>query len=350
MGGGSMPRRSQPCCPRLARTTSAVANATEVSAEKTISAAASRACSRTRRGAGGVSVAVGASIDPSMTGAMVRGRWCGFAGPGLRPLRCRLGPGKVSQKAAVKAPPVVGSRLAPGKVRQESRVPERAETSPCDPPLELCCVVLLLVRSWAAVLVEVGEVLLGRGVVVAPARRLPDLDAVHRADHDHVAADGGVLAQRHRDRDPALLVGHDLLGAREEHADLVTPAARGHALGAGAVGLLHEHVGREDVEALLLPLCHHEPLRQSVPELGRKDQPPLVVELGGVGAHEEHRAPPRFLLDPPLSPHYSTSLHRQPHRATTPPPGVRSPLDARRSVNRCRTVIVEVAWASRSNA
>ena len=185
-------------------------------------------------------------------------------------------------------------------------------------PLELWCCwsvpgAAVSAAAAGAVLVEVGEVLLGGGVVVAPAGGLPDLDAVHRADHDHVAADRGVLAQRHRDRDPALLVGHDLLGAREEHADLVTPAARGHPLGAGAVGLLHEHVRREDVEALLLPLCHHEPLRQSVPELGREDQPPLVVELGGVGAHEEHRAPPRFLLDPPLSP---TLLHFPPPSTT----------------------------------
>ena len=87
--------------PEVADTRRAVASATDVNAEKAMSAAASRACSRTRRGAGGVSVArnfIDRPFDDSC--------WCcgegvrveGFAGPGLRPLRCRLGPGKVSKR------------------------------------------------------------------------------------------------------------------------------------------------------------------------------------------------------------------------------------------------------------
>src|SRR4029079_7915861 len=106
-----------------------------------------------------------------------------------------------------------------------------------------------------------------------------------------------------------------------------------------AVRLLHEHVGREDVEALLLPLCHHEPLRQSVPELGRKDQPPLVFELRGGGAHKEHRAPPRFLLDPPLSPtipHFTPPSTTNHHYAPSLSSPVRTPSAGEPMPNRDR--------------
>ena len=145
VGGGG--HRRQPCCPRWVITSSAVASATEVNAENAISAAASRAWSRTRRGAGGVSVAVrSASIDPSMTrasGKCVRWsgverveRW-GSQGQVSGRSACRLGPGKVSQKCAHPArgkPPGAGEGASgdePGA--------ERAETSPCDPLLSCAC-------------------------------------------------------------------------------------------------------------------------------------------------------------------------------------------------------------------
>ena len=106
-----------------------------------------------------------------------------------------LGPGKVSQMARSG----VGSRLAPGKVRQEARVRSGPRPRPAIPS-ELWCAAggagqSCVLSPAGHLLSTVGEGLL-LGAVGAPARRVPDLDPVDRADHDHVAGHRGVLPQR----------------------------------------------------------------------------------------------------------------------------------------------------------
>ena len=78
-------------------------------------------------------------------------------------------------------------------------------------------------------------------------------------------------------------------------------------------GELLEGSLRPDGQAAFLSPRHHEPLRELVPELRREEQPALVVELRGVGAHEEHRAPP---LRDPLTEPSSTAHHLTPLPST----------------------------------
>ena len=111
------------------------------------------------------------------------------------------------------------------------------------------------------------------------------------ADDRAVAVEAGVLAQAGRDRDPALLVGHLVGGAGEEHAQVVAGRLAGHRGLAHLLGDRCELVHREDVEAALLPSGDHEAARPAVAELRGQEQPALVVEAGCVGA-EEHGPPP----------------------------------------------------------
>ena len=87
-------------------------------------------------------------------------------------------------------------------------------------------------------------------------------------------------------RDPALLVGPVLGGPHRQEPAVLTRLADGERCLLDAVGHGREVGDREDVEAEVLTLRHHESLRELLPELGRQEEPVLLVELRGVGAHE----------------------------------------------------------------
>src|SRR5205085_2931173 len=101
----------------------------------------------------------------------------------------------------------------------------------------------------------------------------------------------------------ALLVRHVVVRRGEEHPAVVTRTLRGKRDLAQPLGQPAELRRGEDVEAPLLPLGHHQALRQLVAELGRQEQPALVVEARGVRA-EEHPPPPPAVA---TSPRYSTT-------------------------------------------
>lgn len=89
-----------------------------------------------------------------------------------------------------------------------------------------------------------------------------------------------VLTQRHRDGHPTLLVRHLVRGTREEHADIVASLLGGQR---GRPHLLVHPLElscAEDVEAPLLASGEDQSVRQLLAELGRKDQPPLLVQAG----------------------------------------------------------------------
>src|SRR3954452_10234065 len=178
-------------------------------------------------------------------------------------------------------------RLEPGKVPQMTG--SGRETSLCE---SLCSVVSGAGWTWTPpltgedVLAHVGERL---AVLVLPRSdpvRVPDLHAVESADHDHLAAEAGVLLEQRRDRDPPLLVGLVLGGPHRQEPAVLTRLADGERGLLEAVGHGREVGDREDVEAEVLTLGHHESLRELVPELGGQEEPVLLVQLGGVGAHE----------------------------------------------------------------
>src|SRR3954452_5616383 len=183
-----------------------------------------------------------------------------------------------------------------------------------------------------------GELLLLAGEVGVPGLGVPDLDARVGTDDHAVAVEPGVVAQRTRDRHPTLLVRHVVVRGGEEHAAVVAGTLRRQRDLAESLGQPGELGGRKDIKASLLPLCHHESFRQLVPELGRQEQPALVIETWRVGA-EEHAPPPttsacragshcRRVTLPcvtlplwlHLAPLYSTLLPRQPTRRVGAPP------------------------------
>jgi hypothetical protein len=96
----------------------------------------------------------------------------------------------------------------------------------------------------------------------------------------------GVLAQRRRHGDPALLVGCLARGTGEEEALVVAGRL------AGDRRLAHQRVEaaelglREDVEAALLPAGDHQAPAERFAELGRQEEPALVVHPRLVGAEE----------------------------------------------------------------
>src|SRR3954453_23815458 len=157
-----------------------------------------------------------------------------------------------------------------------------------------------------------GELLLLAGEVGGPGLGVPDLHARVGTDDHAVTVEPGVVAQRTRDRHPTLLVRHVVVRGGEEHAAVVAGALRRQRDLTESFGQSGELGGGKDIEASLLPLCHHESLRQLVPELGRQEQPALVVETWRVGA-EEHAPPPtsaRRALPVPLGSPMSGSISR----------------------------------------
>src|SRR3954451_13765076 len=154
-------------------------------------------------------------------------------------------------------------------------------------------------------LVLLGERLLLLRLVGGPGGGVPDLEPRVGADDDAVAVEAGVLPQPGRHGDAALLVGRLVGGAGEEHPAVVAVALRRQRGRLQLLGLRGERPTGEQVEATLLPPCDHHASGQLVTELGRQEQPALVVEARGVGA-EEHGRPT------PLAPMSSTLLHFPP--------------------------------------
>src|SRR3954447_6976767 len=122
------------------------------------------------------------------------------------------------------------------------------------------------------------ELLLGSTEIVGPGRRVPDLDAGVGADDDALPVEPGVLAQRRRNGDAALLVRHLVVCGREEDAAVVTGDAGGEWGLTQPGGDAGELLGGKDIEASLLPLGDHEAGRQLVAELCREEQPALLVQ------------------------------------------------------------------------
>src|SRR4051812_43844678 len=81
------------------------------------------------------------------------------------------------------------------------------------------------------------------------------------------------------------------MGGGEEHAAVVARAFGGQRRLAQPLGEAGELRHREDIETTLLALGDHQALRELVAELGRQEQPALVVQTWRVGA-EEHAPPP----------------------------------------------------------
>src|SRR5918999_854105 len=129
-------------------------------------------------------------------------------------------------------------------------------------------------------------------LLLLPSVRGPQLPVVDRPDHDHVAADPGVVAQRLRDRDPALFVDLVLMDARREDADQAT--------GLGAAALEPDEVVLELGPALPPPqpdasgevLGENDlVVGQLLPEPRRDDQTPLCVDRVTELPGERQRSP-----------------------------------------------------------
>ena len=181
------------------------------------------------------------------------------------------------------------------------------------------------------------------GQVGLPGGGVPDLHPGVRADHHAVPLQPGVVAQRGGIGDPALLVRHLVGGAGEEHPAVVPDRLGRHRRGAQRLGDPGELGHREDVEAALLPLGDHHALRELVPELGRQEQPALLVQAGRVGAEEHRRSPPP--RRPAPSAPASTALHCTPHfptvNAQTSDPALTGPL-------KCQVRRGGAEWGTRS--
>src|SRR5262249_46319031 len=112
------------------------------------------------------------------------------------------------------------------------------------------------------------------------------------ADDDAVPLQAGVVAQRLRDRHPALLVRNLIGGAGEEDPAGVPHRLRGDGGGAQRLGDPLELRGREDVEAAFLALRDHPTSRKFLAVLGRQEQPPLLVQAWRMSAKEHRHSPP----------------------------------------------------------
>src|ERR1700682_2685344 len=134
-----------------------------------------------------------------------------------------------------------------------------------------------------------GEVLFVGLLVVLPCLGVPDLEVLDRTDHHAVLGQVGVATVIGRQRDPALGVGMLFVGGGGEVAE----ECPGIGVAARRLGCpprqLFELIPRVDGEAVVLALGDHQPSCQRVAKLGGQREPPLVVELGRVGA-EKHLA------------------------------------------------------------
>ena len=244
----------------------------------------------------------------------------GVVGPGLQPLRGERVPG--------------AGEGAPG-------AEERVETSPTTRSCEV-------LKSDPAAPPRTGR------RTRAPARRRRwsrprrprPRPGCRRRDDDAVLAQPGVGPQVRRDGDPALLVRRLVGGAGQEHPLVVAGPLAGDRRLPDALEQPGELGVREDVEAALLARGDHEPARQPLAELGRQEQPALVVQPrwwvprnGGADgawwmgrssspgcATSTHLPTPECRPVPHCAPQYSTSLHRQPIRPRFLPGAPISPV------------------------
>src|SRR5262249_34451997 len=114
---------------------------------------------------------------------------------------------------------------------------------------------------------------------VRPVVAVPDLEVLSRARHHDLAVEVGVLHQRRRQRDAALLVGRRLVGRREEEA-----AHRARLAGEAVqpVDLLQlerlPSLEGERPQAPVQPAGDHDPGLEARTELGRHGEPVLLVE------------------------------------------------------------------------
>src|SRR5690606_15130286 len=140
---------------------------------------------------------------------------------------------------------------------------------------------LLRLRITVLVFLQVGP----------PGPGVPDLQPRDSADDHALLGQSGVAAQFRGDRDATLSVRTLFLGAREQVALVRPHRLIGERRLSHSAGQLFKFGTREDEEAMILSLGDHQPTCQRIAELRRQREPPLVVQLRGVGA-EEHRLPP----------------------------------------------------------
>src|SRR5215469_1015468 len=150
-------------------------------------------------------------------------------------------------------------------------------------------------NPWQHLLRRVRKRVFLFGQIGVPRDGVPYLKPGIGADHHAVALQGRVLAQRLRDRDPALLVRHLVRGAGEEDPAVVAHRLCRYGCGAKSLGNASELGLWEYIQAALLTLGQHQTVRQLIPVLRWQDHPALVVKPRSVGA-EKHRP------SPPLSP------------------------------------------------
>src|SRR5680860_337573 len=155
--------------------------------------------------------------------------------------------------------------------------------------------------------------------LLAPARRVPDLEVGELPDDEDVTIERRVLPQRLRDRHSALLVGHDFLGTAEQRP-------RGVPFPVASLGLLvqlgcHllEVLSRVHPQTPVEALGDDRTVSELVPELRRQDHPPLRVQ-GVLCFSQEHpnnpsrrcRRLPRKAVAHPFTPLRSTLSHPLP--------------------------------------
>src|SRR5450631_3733640 len=112
------------------------------------------------------------------------------------------------------------------------------------------------------------------------------------ADDGAVPGQPGILAQRRRDRHPALLVRDLIRGTGEEDAHIVASTLAGHRSVAHRLGASDELVHREDIEAPLLTAGYDQATGQAVSKLCGQNETTLVVEKRGVGTKKHNALPP----------------------------------------------------------
>src|SRR5262249_46642783 len=142
----------------------------------------------------------------------------------------------------------------------------------------------------------------GRGpdaVALAEARRVPEFEVVVLAGDDDVAVERGVLPQRLRDGDAALLVGCDVDRTREERADRLPLDGAAAADVLQPARPLPELGDGEHGEAAVERLRHDRTPLELVAKARREDDSPLRVE-GVLVLSQEHR--PRSTCLGPLGP------------------------------------------------
>ena len=159
-----------------------------------------------------------------------------------------------------------------------------------------------------------GEQRLTFRALLVPELRVPDLEVGERADHDDLALERRVLAQRRRDRHPALLVRDHVAAPGEDRAgDASSASPPSRAISATRATTVSHSLAGVDGQARRLPGRDHRAARQGVTELGREVQSSLVVE--GVLRTPRRMRPrsPRWKQTAPARGARSTFHHFQGH-------------------------------------